>query len=353
MSKIIDINYDNEKGKEKTALKNKIMLFNLSNSIKQLMISKESTILLLFIIVLSIFVIIQISIGLYNKSLHIIADAFHGFLHIGAFLFSLIALNVAKKSSNINYTFGYTRIETLSAFSNCFFMYFLTMFLAFRKLHHLFEDESNPISQHQHQNDHHHDENTMIIMLLIKLLINLGGGLSFSKYFHYQVFRSLNEFDISNGNYEKYYKYDSHFENLHTVFLHFSLDALCNICELVFLSFKFFEENYLDIIITSFIMLFTFYICYHIIIITSKILLQAFPIQNEKEVSDILKEINLIDGVLNISENKFWAMSGVNLISSFKLRIRRDADINKLNGEIKEILKKNFKVSCIELNKEE
>lgn len=353
MNKIIDINYDNEKVKDKIANKNQIMFFTLSNTLKQLLITKESTILLVFIIFLSIFVIIQTLIGFYNKSLHIIADAFHGLLHVGAYIFSLIALIVAKKNSNINYTYGYTRIETLSAFSNCFFMYFLTMFLAFRKLHHLFEDHNQ---EHNDLNDKHHDhheEENIIFMIIIKLLINIAGGLSFRKYFKYETFTSLSEFDISNGAIDMYYKYDSHFENLHTVFLHFSLDGICNICELLFLFFSFLEENYIDIIITIFIMLLTFYICYKVIVITSKILLQAFPIQNEKEISNIKKEINLIDGVLNIIENRFWAMSGVNLISSFKLRARKDADLKKMIVEVRDVLKKNFKNICVEFNKVE
>lgn len=353
MNKIIDINYDNEKVKEKLANKNQLMFFTLSNTLKQPLITKESTILFSFIIILSIFVIIQTLIGFYNKSLHIIADAFHGLLHVEAYIFSLIALILAKKKSNINYTYGFTRIETLSAFTNCFFMYFLTMFLAFRKLHHLFEDSSHEHKVSDNIDHDHHDEENIFFMIFVKLFINVVGGLSFHKYSKYETLNSLNEFDISNDSLDMYYKYDSHFENLHTVFLHFSLDGICNICELFFLSFPFLEQNYIDIFLTIFIMSLTFIVCYKVILITSKILLQAFPIQNEKEISNIIKEINLIDGVLNIIENKFWAMSGVNLISSFKLRARKEVDLKKMTGEVREVLKKNFKNICVEFNKEE
>ena len=56
-------------------------------------------------------------------------------------MFSLYALLKAKHKKNHKFTFGYTRYETLAAFSNCIFIIITVLFLVMNSLHFHSEEE--------------------------------------------------------------------------------------------------------------------------------------------------------------------------------------------------------------------
>lgn len=50
-------------------------------------------------------------------------------------MFSLYALLVAKQKSDNNFTFGYSRYETMAAFSNCILMVITSLFNVLSSVH--------------------------------------------------------------------------------------------------------------------------------------------------------------------------------------------------------------------------
>ena len=86
---------------------------------------------------------------MHHKNIHLISDAFHSLLHVVAYLFSWIALLFAKKQADKKFTYGYTRLETISAFTNCIFLYFVTLFVEIRSIHNFLENGNDQNIEHE------------------------------------------------------------------------------------------------------------------------------------------------------------------------------------------------------------
>lgn len=73
--------------------------------------------------------------GLLREEIDLTITGIHDIMHLSAFIFSLFALLIAKKSPDMHLTYGYTRYETLAAFSNCLFLNLSALFLLMSTLH--------------------------------------------------------------------------------------------------------------------------------------------------------------------------------------------------------------------------
>lgn len=118
----------------------------------------------------------QIGLSLHHNNIHLISDAFHSLLHVAAYAFTWIALLFAKKPANIRFTYGYTRLETISAFTNCIFLYFVTLFVEIRSIHNFFENGNDEKYEHKQW------EHTTILIWIGKMIIAAFGIISFWKY---------------------------------------------------------------------------------------------------------------------------------------------------------------------------
>ena len=49
----------------------------------------------------------------------------------------------------MRFTYGYTRLETISAFTNCIFLYFVTLFVEIRSIHNFFENGNEEKMEHK------------------------------------------------------------------------------------------------------------------------------------------------------------------------------------------------------------
>ncbi|KAH7554273.1 hypothetical protein JRO89_XS12G0151400 [Xanthoceras sorbifolium] len=74
-----------------------------------------------------------------------------------------------RKKSDLVYTYGYKRLEVLSAFTNALFLLFMTFSLAVEALHAFIQDES----EHKHY---------LIVSAVTNLLVNLIGVWFFRNY---------------------------------------------------------------------------------------------------------------------------------------------------------------------------
>ena len=111
--------------------------------------SSESFSLFAVISVSSFLIILQTILSIHHHNIHLISDAFHSLLHVAAYTFSWLALLFSKKPANNKYTYGYTRLETISAFTNCIFLYFVTLFVEIRSIHNYFENGNEEKFEHK------------------------------------------------------------------------------------------------------------------------------------------------------------------------------------------------------------
>lgn len=295
----------------------KLYYFSLSNWFKSLYSCQDSFLLSLLILFNGVLVLYELYKGYLLKSHPIICDSVHGIIHIGSFLFALIAFTKARKGSNLHYTYGYFRIETLSAFINAFLLLFLSAFAFIGKIHHYIEG-------------HIGIEEGFLGIDILKVVFNLVGVICFMRYRR------------KKGNDE------SHFENFHTLFLHFLLDGLLNISNIVLFVYDWLYLYKMEFFLTGFIFTLTIILIRPVLQRTGLILLQAFPIKDEEFVSQVLREISVVEGVLNIKEKRFWGLHQGFLVCSMKILMRKDANKEESLKDIQGILKLKFQNVCIE-----
>lgn len=77
----------------------------------------RKTILISLVLTL-IFAFLEFFGGIISGSLALVSDSFHMFSDVGALLFSMIAIYYASKRPTSKFTYGYLRLEVISAFVN-------------------------------------------------------------------------------------------------------------------------------------------------------------------------------------------------------------------------------------------
>lgn len=77
------------------------------------------------------FMLLELIGGIAANSLALISDALHMFTDVGAFILSLIVLNIAKRPSTPNMTFGYQRAEVLGALGSALSLWALCFVLIY------------------------------------------------------------------------------------------------------------------------------------------------------------------------------------------------------------------------------
>jgi cobalt-zinc-cadmium efflux system protein len=69
-----------------------------------------------------IYFVIELGIGIYTNSIAVISDAFHTFSAVGGVVLAIIAGRIAKRSADIDRTFGWYRAEIIGALLNGAFL---------------------------------------------------------------------------------------------------------------------------------------------------------------------------------------------------------------------------------------
>ena len=335
---------------------------SFSDIYKILKLSKNSIHLCLFTLILIGLVIFQFALGLINRDIHLMIDSFHGILNILALSFSLFASIYSKKTSNFRYTYGYSRIETLSSFTNCIFLSFEASFLVFRSIHHTIEE---------HDTDDHIGETRIISELLIlnhvfKIIMNSMGTYTLREYKMFmtpdimienQRIRNIplksnqmkkdDEIHSFNSNIEK--ERSSHYQNMHTIYLQFIIALLISLHFIIEVQIEMLTHLKIDLLIAFGILFLTYKMCFRVIILTGKILLQALPVENEEFGHILINRIEEIEEVENVTQVHYWALDVNYWISTIKVRAQKNCNHNALLGEIKSILSKFFYDICIEI----
>lgn len=111
----------------------------------------------------------ELAIGLFTGRVGLVSDAFHLTFGCGLLTFSMFAMAASRQKPDFAYTYGYKRLEVLSAFTNALFLLFMSFSLAVEALHAFIQDES----EHKHY---------LIVSAVTNLLVNLIGVWFFRNY---------------------------------------------------------------------------------------------------------------------------------------------------------------------------
>ncbi|MHA1547812.1 MAG: cation diffusion facilitator family transporter, partial [Alphaproteobacteria bacterium] len=69
-----------------------------------------------------VYFVIELGIGIYTNSISVISDAFHTFSAVGGVVLAIVASRIARRSADIDRTFGWYRAEIVGALLNGAFL---------------------------------------------------------------------------------------------------------------------------------------------------------------------------------------------------------------------------------------
>lgn len=207
--------------------------------------------------------------GIASGSLSLVSDAFHNLSDTLAIIFSYGAQKMAQKEANEKHTYGYQRLEILSAFINSFILIILSLFLAAEA----FKRFNSPEKINSH---------LMLIVAVIGLLANFFSTLLLRQ----EADESL---------------------NIKSSYLHLLSDTLSSISVIIgAVLIRFFGIYWIDPVITLVI---SIYILLEAIIVIKKaaaILRQSAPTIDYEKME---QEIKAIEGVKDVHHVHIWQYS--------------------------------------------
>ncbi|GAA6035667.1 hypothetical protein JCM8097_004960 [Rhodosporidiobolus ruineniae] len=112
---------------------------HLRATVKTILASPESRRIYFFLCLNLAFMFVQMAYGIWTNSLGLISDSIHMFFDCLALAMGLFASVMANWPSNEIYTYGYTRVETLSGFANGIFLCLISIFIVFEAIQRLLD----------------------------------------------------------------------------------------------------------------------------------------------------------------------------------------------------------------------
>jgi len=272
----------------------------LSKMFRTILGDRDCRRLFYFLVMSSSITSMQILYGTVAGSLGLISAAFHSVFDCLSLIISLVAMVCSKQRPSGEFSYGYDRFQILSSFSNGVFLIFVSLFLLFESIERLSEPEEL------------HDHSTPIIFVtFLGLVINILGVAFF--------------FDARSGRYDQS-KQAARSENIYTIFVHISLDAVANVGVLV--STWLTTRGWLlaDPLVAIGIIGLISYNALPICARTASVLLQTTPINIKDALERSLREASTIEGVLECRNEHFWTQSQNSYVGSVIVRVGTNVD---------------------------
>ncbi|WP_275399629.1 cation diffusion facilitator family transporter [Enterococcus faecium] len=252
--------------------------------------------------------------GIASGSLSLVSDAFHNLSDTLAIIFSYGAQKMAQKEANEKHTYGYQRLEILSAFINSFILIILSLFLAVEA----FKRFNSPEKINSH---------LMLIVAVIGLLANLFSTLLLRQ----EADESL---------------------NIKSSYLHLLSDTLSSISVIIgAVLIRFFGIYWIDPVITLVI---SIYILLEAIIVIKKaaaILIQSAPTIDYEKME---QEIKAIEGVKDVHHVHIWQYSEKIIIFDGHIDFEDQllSEIEKAYPRITSLLKLKYGITHVTIQAE-
>lgn len=273
--------------------------------------NRDSKYLFIFLLANLIFMFVELAYGIWSNSLGLISDSAHMLFDCAALAIGLYGAFMSKWKRNQTYTYGYSRYEFLTGFVNGLLLLFISGYIFIEGFHRVFDPPTI-------------DTNRLLLISILGFLVNLMGVIFFHNHHNHHGSNNI------NGH--------QHDENMHGVYLHVFADTLGSvgviISTLLMQYYGWFLADPLCSIMISILILTT---SYPLIINSFTVLLQRSPIYLDKDISDCIREVQLLDGVLKVYNVHFWTLSSSVVVGSLHLKVRDDTnaqDILKLVSDM-------------------
>lgn len=301
--------------------------------------SNDALILLGLIICSTAIFIYQFALGVLTAKFHQIIGSLHYSLTILAFIFSYVAIRKAVRGPSGNFTYGYRRFEILSSFANSAFVIFAACFLVFHSLHDVIESDDK-----NHSHDDHEIEFVTIIPKIFELILNLSVLYGFRNYiFFRKENNSLSWFSLGE-------QASSHFLNVHSVTTILVFGTLKILKTILLESTSFLEHCCPELILSVIVAAFAVMLVKNVMIVASKVLIQALPFEGEALVDRVFSTIEKQEGVKELRDLHYWALTPQDLVIDFRI-VCEEQKAELAQKQLETELLKTFKYVCIEVIK--
>ncbi|GMH20103.1 hypothetical protein Nepgr_021944 [Nepenthes gracilis] len=235
----------------------------------------------------------ELLIGLLSGRVGLVSDAFHLTFGCGLLTFSLFAMATSRKKPDRIYTYGYKRLEVLSAFTNALFLLFMSFSIAVEALHAFIQDES----EHKHY---------LIVSAVTNLLVNLVGVWFFRNYARVNlVYRNAEDM------------------NYHSVCLHVLADSIRSSGLILASWFLSLGIQNAEVLCLGLVSVTVFMLVMPLFKATGGILLQmAPPSIPSSAVNKCCRQITAFEDVSEVSEAHFWELVPGHIVGSLSLQVK-------------------------------
>jgi len=280
-------------------------------------------------------------------------DSLHNILNVIALAFSLVSTIIARMPKNQRFTYGYSRLEIISSFTNCCFLVFLSLFLVFRSIHDLLEalDEEG---EHDHSKGFQRFD-LLELFNLIRFcihLVGIGATRGFSKQPSRKNFKEISQKNKEKKKDDDFIDNDSHYVNFYTVYLHFIIGLYTTGAFVCLHYFEFLHKMNIEFFFMVALFVFTILKTKSVFLLATDIMLQGLPQPYDQEIGKLLEQITNIKGVLHISEVRYWSLDPTHMIIYLNMKITSQQKKSQIENEARSILKNNFSDILIEASDE-
>jgi cobalt-zinc-cadmium efflux system protein len=255
--------------------------------------------------------IVEIIGGLLSNSLALLSDAIHNLGDTFAILLAYIANVVGKREATEKKTFGYKRIEILSAFLSALILIIITIFLFIEAWHRFFNPR--PINGR-----------IMFVVAVVGLLANLFSVLILKKH-------------------------SGHSLNIKAAYLHLFGDTISSVAVIIGSAIIYFYHIlWVDPVITLLIGIYIIKEAFNVLKEASDILMQGTP--GTLELSVIVNELEAHNEISNIHHVHSWKLDDKQIHFECHIDLINDLPVSEtdlIRRDIEHLLKNKFGITHV------
>ncbi|XP_052173258.1 metal tolerance protein C2 [Diospyros lotus] len=240
---------------------------------------------------------VELCLGLLLGRVGLVSDAINLTFGCGLLTFSLFAMAASRKKPDRIYTYGYKRLEVLSAFTNALFLLFMSFSLAVEALHAFIQDES----EHKHY---------LIVSAVTNLLVNLIGVWFFRNYARINlVYRKAEDM------------------NYHSVCLHVLADSIRSAGLILASWLLSLGVKNAEVLCLGLVSVTVYILVMPLFRTTGGILLQMSPPSiPSSALSKSMRQVMSREDVSEVSQARLWELVPGHVIGSLSLQVKKGID---------------------------
>ncbi|KAM0750835.1 cation efflux protein [Meredithblackwellia eburnea MCA 4105] len=319
------------------------------STIKTILQNSDSRRIYFFLCLNLAYMVVQMAYGIWTNSLGLISDSIHMFFDCLALAMGLLASVMATWARNDRFTYGYSRVETLSGFANGLFLCLISIFIVFEAVERLLDPPEMNTSQ-------------LLVVSSVGLAVNLVGMVA-TGHHHHGHSHGGHDHGHSHGHDDHDHDHDhsghdhghgggghGHSHNMKGVFLHVMADTLGSVGVIIStLLINWYGWTGFDPLASIFIAVLIFASVVPLVVDSGRLLVLDVGEDREKEVREALVSLKNVEGVSSYTTARFWPKDPSTMIGSIAIQLspapsssahhQHYANIDKVTMRVQKVLR--------------